>query len=290
MPFIANLEPKEGFPLNVVTLEVQVLEEQGDELIVLTSEGVKAGVKRQFVWDSELEARIGARRGRYVYLRQKIGRALISGDLPRAPLRPAMQIRLTSNPLRMGERNRIFGAQGNTFHKEVTLQKVLQLLSVAREALLSLAGLLELAIFTNDFTKKLLAKYIIVELSTMMTLFKGLSRLDDSYRAAEYRDLVRSVRRLDKKNVFRRIRNKLGAHLDADLDLAEYVSLWAAVSSDKVFAFVNVIEDHLIALMKSRYPHEYVLYFLASEKDVLGISEVAHAPTREYVPFDGLDL
>ena len=75
MPFIANLEPKEGFPLNVVTLEVQVLEEQGDELIVLTSEGVKAGVKRQFVWDSELEARIGARRGRYVYLRQKIGRA-----------------------------------------------------------------------------------------------------------------------------------------------------------------------------------------------------------------------
>jgi hypothetical protein len=247
-------------------------------------------VKREFVWDNELQARIGARRTRYNFLCKKVGQALIDGELPADPLRPALQMRFTSNPLRLGEKNRSYTAQSNTFGSEVTVQKVLQLLSVTREALLSLSGTLQIVSFVNDFTKKLLAKYVIVELNTMFMLFVKLAQLDRSYGAAEHLELLTQVKALENAYAFRDVRSKVGAHLDADLDLSEYVKYWAAITSDSVDAYLRTLEDHLVKVMQSRYQWEYRTLILMPERDVPGTMEVAANPNREYVPYDGLDL
>jgi hypothetical protein len=99
----------------------------------------------------------------------------IKGDaelLPQ-PLAINREVVLSGNPLRLGEPNVACGASANVWGQPDNPQKMLQLAGAVWEDIGILSGVLTLLAFGNSYGKKLISKYMIVELTSLYSLAHG---------------------------------------------------------------------------------------------------------------------
>lgn len=211
-------------------------------------------------------------------------------------LLPSFEPRITGNVLRFGERNMIWNLP--SWDDEITEEKIIQLIATTKEDIDMLINILQVIVFANDYAKKLIGKYIIIELNNLYTLLyggkdnngqkiKGLKDLNERYGANEFRTLNRSKHALDRKYKFKLVRNKIGAHKDSTILFSEYLSLWSKINIDFLEEYWEMFNNHLEEILSKYYPNEKMYYFLMPEEKLRKNSELTNMAMQETLfPFD----
>jgi hypothetical protein len=107
-------------------------------------------------------------------------RSVLAGTINGEPqfypknIEQVQEVSMSSNPLRFGEPMVAFATQANTVSRAENAQKVLQLAGAILEDIDLLWSTLWLLGFANDYAKKLLGKYIIIELNSLFNRLKDL--------------------------------------------------------------------------------------------------------------------
>lgn len=192
---------------------------------------------------------------------------------------------MSGNPLRFGEPKVGYFAQSNTFGKLENPQKIVQMLAAVNEDIEILFMILDLLYQANDYTKKLLGKYVIIEMNSIFILLKKLSGFNKRYKDQYYTSFVQAIGRLEDKFNFKIVRDKIAAHRDINVDLLLAVNSWKKITRFGLIKYLEEIQNHLNEFLTELYPFEKRSYFLASQTS---------APTpfyipqeREYERFDG---
>jgi hypothetical protein len=198
------------------------------------------------------------------------------------PLHAVDGVIISGNPLRAGEPNIAFNAQSNAWGKQDSPQKVLQRLGAIFEDIHHLEALLSLIPHGSEYAKRLISKYVILELHAAVEVLRRLATLDHEYKQHDYPQLVSALEQLDARYKFRIVRDKLSAHRDGDLDVLKVTDLWARITRRAVWSYFDAFEKHL-RLLAARYRMEVALYFNVRGKRM--------APTKgggstDYLPFD----
>jgi len=118
---------------------------------------------------------------------------IILDELP-DQLSPNFKPRVTSNPLRFAERNMLFAAQSKVWGSEENEQKIIQIIALTFDDIEVLIGVLKVLGFASDYAKKLLGKYLIVELNNLYSLLSRLKEFNKSYEMAEYQELIDNIK------------------------------------------------------------------------------------------------
>lgn len=208
---------------------------------------------------------------------------------PPEQLLPNFQPRVTGNPLRAAERNVAFGAQGNVWGSEVNEQKIIQVIAMTFEDIEILIGILEVLGFMNDYAKKLLGKYFIVELNSLFSLLTKLSTLNKDYEQNDYQDLMTKIKNLEQKYKFRFIRDKIAAHKDSNIDLKSYVEVWNAINQASLNEYWLMFVDHIEKVLMKYYQHEKKLYFLMRQQPLNGVIATT-GKGDSYIPFSNIEV
>jgi hypothetical protein len=111
--------------------------------------------------------------------REKL-KSLAKGNISFLPPRIGVEAGVYSsgNPLRFSEPNIVSAVQSNTFGKLDTSQKILQLVGAIWEDVDMLLGILFVLGYANDYVKKLIGKYIILELRSLYKCLRQLRKVD----------------------------------------------------------------------------------------------------------------
>ncbi|MDA8163531.1 MAG: hypothetical protein M0017_00670 [Desulfobacteraceae bacterium] len=189
----------------------------------------------------------------------------------------------SGNPLRCGEPMICFGAQTNTWGEDDNPQKVLQMAGAIWEDIATLKSVLYVLGFANNYTKKLIGKYIVIELNSLFNCLKRLSELDADYKITLFSELLCQINILEEKYKFRAIRNRVAAHRDTNIDIMAALELWQNITRYTLNRYVNVFASHLDELLK-KYQFEAKSYFFIRNVPLKGI--VGIQDTETYKTFD----
>ncbi|GMA64213.1 hypothetical protein NZD89_02510 [Alicyclobacillus fastidiosus] len=259
---------------------VQVLQRSEVESTVISDTLGEFRVKTENIYENEIEAQKRCYLVANDVSRKRTARIIAEGDLP-AHILPNFDPFITTNPLRVLERNTAVMIQTNTVTSTANVQKVIQIMAMTVEDINMMMMLCNLMTFVNDYAKKLLGKYIIVELSSLFILFnggsdvKGLKDFNTDYANQEYRQLLSTIRNLEKTCSFRLIRDKVAAHKDSNLDMQGYISIWNRITYKSIDAYKRALYDHLDKVLQKYYPHEYVDYFKMNYSTLNGLMMTA---------------
>lgn len=213
----------------------------------------------------------------------------VENDLPEYIL-PNFKPKLTGNPLRVAERNMAFCAQGNVFGSKTNEQKIIQVLAITIEDIEMLFETLEIIEFTNDYVKKLIGKYIIIELNSIFTLLNNLSRFNREYKENEYKKFLIIAKKLEEKYNFKFVRDKIGAHKDVNLDIEKYAQAWSSINEVSLKDYWEMIINHLEEVLMKYYPHEKKIYFLLRKQELPNLSSVKANNQYSYTPFSSIEV
>jgi hypothetical protein len=200
-----------------------------------------------------------------------------------ATLRAPAAVVMSSNPLRAGEPCVAYSAQSNVWGTNSNPQKLLQIAGSVWEDIKVLFGTLYLLGFAGDYAKKLLGKYIIVEMRSLFDVLSELRKVDKTYEAL-FIDLQRQLSVLDKEFGYATLRNKVGAHRDSDLDALMTVEFWRRITRYNLSRHLDVFQEHLRKL-GSVYEDEVRLYF-SGPIAIPGLSPSRSNDESEYETFD----
>ncbi|KAF0144783.1 MAG: hypothetical protein FD156_1612 [Nitrospirae bacterium] len=181
------------------------------------------------------------------------------------------EVFISGNPLRCGEPMICFGAQTNTWGQDDNPQKVLQMAAAIWEDIETLKSVLYVLGFANNYTKKLIGKYVVIELNSLFTCLKRLSELDAIYKTTLFPDLLCQIKVLEHKYKFKTIRNKVAAHRDTNIDMMAALEFWQNITRYTLNKHINVFAAHLDAVLKN-YPNEAKLYFRLRNLPLKGIT------------------
>lgn len=200
------------------------------------------------------------------------------------PLAILEKSHMSGNPLRAGERMILFSAQSNAWGAQDNEQKVLQLAGAIWEDIEMLKGILFVLGYANDYAKKLVGKYIIIELSSLYRCLRRLSELDASYKNGLFTTLTDEIKELEIEYQFKAIRDKIAAHRDTNIDLVRSVGFWKNITRHSIIKHIDVFSYHL-AELKNSYPFEITSYFMARHHPIHGALG-ATENSDEYRSFD----
>lgn len=208
------------------------------------------------------------------------------------PIAELKHVYHSGNPLRFGEPKISSPIQSNVVTEYDNPQKIIQLIGAIWEDIEILNNILYVLSYANDYTKKLIGKYIIIELRSLSSSFERLSQLDNEYKDNLYCRFVDKVTQLDDKFKFgviktRKpvIRNKISAHRDSNLDLMTAVELWAEITRYNLTKYIEVFAEHINELLK-KYPFETKMYFTMRRTPYHDITDVVNLQDNHYKPFD----
>jgi hypothetical protein len=144
--FFIKFDRHRGYPgedfnaenYEVISGTVAEINSNGDVIVESPRFGREPRTVRE-VFRTEDEAESFRYRCTFENLKAYVIKCLQDDDLPRDILRPNFSAMFTSNPLRITERNFLFGAPSNAWGSEVSLQKIILLLSMTVEDVQMLA-------------------------------------------------------------------------------------------------------------------------------------------------------
>ena len=168
----------------------------------------------------------------------------------------------SGNPLRLGESNIGFIAQTNTFGSIENAQKIIQTIGAIDEDIEILMNILDYLYYTNDYTKKLLGKYIIIELNSMFVQLIKLCDYDANYKDKYFPKFKAQITALEKKCKFSVIRDTIGAHRDTNVDIMHSVTNWGKITRFNIYKYIDAFHLHLDDFLTKLYPMEKKEYFL----------------------------
>jgi hypothetical protein len=280
---------------NYVSVSAQIIEIEKKIVTVV----LESGKQFDLVIDACFNSRKDADQFRYRIVfnhLKELSIYRIEHDTPKYLL-PNFEPRFTGNVLRYGERNIIWNLPD--WNEIVTEEKILQLIALTVEDVEILISLLEIMIFTNDYAKKLIGKYSIIELSNLYTLLrggngsKGLRNLNKEYAKNEFLQLEDKINKLESNYKFRDIRNKLVAHKDCNVDFTMYNVMWSKINIKFIEEYWQLITVHLEEILTKYYPEEKVLYFLLPKQSIPSEHDDLISETMKTTMFpfdDDLDL
>ncbi len=193
---------------------------------------------------------------------------------------------MSGNPLRFGEPGVGFFAQSNMFGNLENPQKIIQMLAAIHEDIEVLFSLLNLLYKTNDYTKKLLGKYVIIEMNSIFLLLQKLSKLDIRYKKEYYESFFKEIAVLEKQFAFKVVRDKIAAHRDVNVDLITSVNSWNKITRYSISKYLELIEKHMNDFLTELYPHEKQSYFLVP-MDPFVDRRFTFPGEKDYERFDG---
>lgn len=246
------------------------------------------------VFDNDIQAKAFTYKIVHNLIKKKTIEDLQKDEFLDLPIFPNFKLKSTSNPLRFGERNLCSVIQTNTASNVINEQKIIQLLAVTKEDISMLAGILNLNLYINDYAKKLLGKYAIIELNSLYLLLngskdqKGLKDFNNEYKNNELIKLNSDTFRLENKYGFRNIRNNIAAHKSASLDMVEYINIWKNITGDAIMEYYNLFLDHLDQILTKYYPNEKSIYFVMANQEINGFS--SERIENDYKPFHGFEM
>lgn len=247
------------------------------------------------VFDLPERARLYSYKKTYENLLSWTVKKLQDGDLPRKELLPNFEYSLTCNPLRMTERNLSFGAISPDWGKQpISVSKIILLVTMTVDDLKMLIGILEITAYLNDYAKKLLGKFVVIELQSLYNLLRSLANSDQLKGFHEgfkkdFENFNEQMKQLETKYSFRFIRDKIAAHKDQDLDVLDYLKAWSKINKESITEFLNVMIDFAGSSIAKHYPREATYYFSIGKQsfpDVLGCEN----SNESYEPFDDFKM
>jgi len=191
------------------------------------------------------------------------------------------QVYFTGNPLRFGEPNLLYAAQVSTFGGPATVSKCLQNVAAIVQNIQALYAVLYALTFANDFAKKLIGKYIVIEQESAFRNFMRMSKLDPVNEKADFELLKAEIMRLNKEYSFDYLRDKLASHRDADMDLGAIVQAWQKLTRYSLQQYNDALQIHLNRVL-ARHPLE--LDYFKELGPLQG--DVRPVKVAEWVPFD----
>jgi len=279
---------------NYETLSASLLSMSDAEAFLESTQSGRFSLPAHEVFKTEQEAHCYRYWKTYENLKTYVATALRKDDLPREPVRPNFEAAFTCNPMRITERNLAFGGQGNVWGRDVNVQKIILLLVVTVEDLKMLAAILELIPFVNDYAKKLIGKFMVVELNSLFALLngskgvkgvKGLKDFNSDYAKTGFRQLIEKIRELETKYEYKSLRDKMAAHKDASLDVDQYREQWNNITKENLTEYCNLLIEHIGRSVAKYYPREARLYFPLSKSKFHDVIAVANS-NESYKPFD----
>lgn len=138
--------------------------------------------------------------------------------------------------------------------------------------------------YTNDYTKKLLGKYIIIELNSMFAQFKKLCDYDNNYKQNYFPKFKEQITSLEKKYKFIVIRDQIAAHRDTNVDIMHSVNNWKRITRFNIFKYIDTFHAHLNEFLTKLYPMEKSEYFLMRQ-DTTG-NRLTTPMEKDYEKFD----
>jgi hypothetical protein len=238
-------------------------------------------------YPSTIEAVKGLRLLIYNAVKTKVIERLEKDEIPDAFLKPAFSVRITSNPLRFKEKNLGPVMQSNIFGREVNEQKLIQMIRVGCDNINVIIGIIELLPMVNEYTKKSMGKYFIIELGSIFKLLERLSKINKTYGSREFIYYKAAIDELDDEYALRGIGDKLAAHLDPDLNLKEYIEYWDRVNKGILIKYWEITVNQIKDMLKKYYPIEANLYFQVAGGELNGIR---YPEDMGFVPFDEFEI
>jgi hypothetical protein len=177
---------------------------------------------------------------------------------------------ISGNPLRFGEPLVGFMAQGNTFGDIENAQKIIQTMAAIDEDIQVIYSLLDLASVANNYTKKILGKYIIIELISLNDQFIKLASLNTIYKTQYFSKFKKELKTLEKKYSFLSLRNKIGAHRDTNVSLMYSIESWRKITRFNITKYINLFHKHMDDFLTDLYPMEKRTYFLIRNQPIKG--------------------
>lgn len=274
---------------NYIIVKSKVIEKGRNKIIVQLVNEKEVVIKRNACFFSQSEADQFRYHIVYDHLKNKsIER--ITNDIAELLL-PNFEPKFTGNVLRFGERNMIWNLPN--WDDEITEGKIIQLIATTKEDVDILINILEIIVFANDYAKKLIGKYIIIELNNLYLLLhggvdsKGLKDLNEKYGKSEFQSLKRSIQSLEEKYQFRLVRDKIAAHKDSNILFSEYQLIWSKINIEFLEEYWEMLCIHLEEILSKYYPNEKLYYFLLPEETIPKTSELIRMAMPETVfPFD----
>jgi hypothetical protein len=210
------------------------------------------------------------------------------GDLPDPFIKPEPGVKFSGNPLRFLEKN--IGPIGSPliWAEGKSGEKILVIIKVCIDNIRVLVSVIGLLLFANDYTKKVLGKYVVVELYSIYQLLGELSKTNREYRENEYRELEEAVLDLEKSNDLRNLRRKIGAHMDVDIGLSDYIKYWNNLNIDILTEYYELLARHVYIILEKYYRPLKRLYFDLPEAE--GTRGLKVFPRDGYVPFDRFEI
>lgn len=204
----------------------------------------------------------------------------------------------STNPLRYGEPSIAFYAQSNTWKASENVQKILQTIGAIWQDIRSLQAILFVLGYSNNYTKKLVGKYIILELWSLFVKLKDLRKYDANYRCNLHKKLETDIKKLEhelnlqlmneklnKRLTLQVIRNKVSEHRDTDLALSDTIDVWQKITRYNLCRYIKVFESHIRDLL-ANYDIEASLYFGTEESKTLKPKDLQWSEDNPYQPFD----
>jgi hypothetical protein len=247
-------------------------------------------------YKSVLQAKQATYANIYNLLRDKVVKKLGNDELPELILRPNMSGKMTSNPLRMTERNTGFYTQTNAWGNEINPQKIILLLAVTWEDISMFFAVLNLIPFVNDYAKKLIGKSIVIELNNLFALLrgtqdcKGLKDFNPDYRNKEFKKLTADITDLEKKYGLKGIRDSLAAHKLSNLDVVEYSEMWDKITRASLKEYCDLFNSHWISAIEKYYPNEFREYFTLNLSEASYVDGVFEDKSNDYETFDIFEM
>lgn len=193
------------------------------------------------------------------------------------------EVKSSGNPLRFGEPMICFGAHSNTWGKDDNPQKVLQVAGAICEDIEVLKKILFVLGFANNYSKKLIGKYIIIEINSLYACFKRLSEFDENYKNKYFEPFTSRIHKLENKYRYKTIRNKVAAHRDTNIDMITTMEFWQNITRYTINKYIAIFNEHLEKILLL-YPDEAKLYYYTRNKTLKGAIEIEN--NEEYCAFD----
>lgn len=178
---------------------------------------------------------------------------------------------VSSNPLRFGEPGVSFGAQTNTWGQNSSPQKQLILSAVCVDDIEHIIAIMDSIGEVTEYTKKLLGRYIILEINSLYLCLQHLQDYDNQSMPKQLFDnFDQDVKDLEAKHGFRAIRNKITAHKDPNLDVMKDIKFQKKITRKTINEYLKVFRK-LIQDIAVYYPDEVRMYFDLCNQPMKGI-------------------
>jgi hypothetical protein len=203
----------------------------------------------------------------------------------------------STNPLRAGEPNVVFSAETTVWGMPPgatkppdSPQKVWQHLAMSADRCQVMLEVLERSGDLNDFAKRTLASFIVVELHAAFAMVRR-SRANklaiSGLRPTPVQEVEAEIDALfEKTSKFAILRDKLAAHLDGDVDVAIAREVWQYLTYPRVATWVTLLLRY-INVLKALFPDEYQTHFGMRNIIMPTIAPGRTPPSLDdYMPFD----